>query len=78
MARRIRIGGAALRHLSVAFADAEPFRQLRLDDRPALLLGMDALRLFERVSVDFANRRVRLFVGGSSRRDGEWVRLAAP
>lgn len=77
VARRIRIGGAALRNLAVAFADAEPFRQLRLDDRPALLLGMDALRLFERVSFDFANRRVRLFVGGSSRRDGERVRLAA-
>jgi predicted aspartyl protease len=78
VARRIRIGGAALRNLSVAFADAEPFRQLRLHDRPALLLGMDALRLFERVSFDFANRRVRLFVGESSRRRDESVSLAAP
>ena len=77
IARRIRIGGAALRNLPVAFADAEPFRQLRLHDRPALLLGMDALRLFERVSFDFANRRVRLFVGGRSRRDGDPLRLAA-
>jgi hypothetical protein len=31
-----------------------------LNDRPALLLGMDALRLFGRVRIDFANREVRL------------------
>lgn len=76
VARRIRIGGVAVNNLSIAFADAEPFRQLRLDDRPALLLGMDALRLFERASFDFANRRVRLVVGGSSSRGGDPVRLA--
>jgi hypothetical protein len=35
--------------------------------RPALLLGMDALKLFERVSVDFANRRVKLLAPGHSR-----------
>ena len=41
-------------------------RRLRLLDRPAVLLGMDALRLFRRVSVDFANRRVRLLLPDSS------------
>jgi len=30
---------------------------------------MDALRLFDRVSVDFANRRVRVQMPGSSRLD---------
>jgi predicted aspartyl protease len=60
--RLIRIGGIDIRDLPIAFADVHPFRQLQLSDRPALLLGMDALRLFDRVSVDFANRRVRVLL----------------
>jgi len=59
-AREVQLGGALIRNLPVAFADVPPFRQLGLADRPAILLGMDALRLFDRVSLDFANRRVRL------------------
>ncbi len=66
LARRIRLGNAGINNLPVAFAEVHPFRQLRLTDQPAILLGMDALRLFDRVSFDFANRRVRLLVGGSS------------
>jgi len=60
--RLIRIGGIDIRDLPIAFADVHPFRQLDLMDRPALLLGMDALHLFDRVSVDFANRRVRILL----------------
>ncbi len=62
VARRIRIGGIDINNLPIAFADAHPFRQLGLGDRPALLLGMDALQLFDRVSVDFPNRRVRVLI----------------
>ena len=57
--RQIKIGGVMIRDLPVAFAEVHPFKQLELSDRPALLLGMDALRLFTQVSVDFANRKVR-------------------
>lgn len=57
--KSIRIGGLLINDLPVAFADVHPFRQLGLHDEPALLLGMDALRLFDRVSVDFATRKVR-------------------
>ena len=60
IARQMRIGDADINNLPIAFADVHPFRQLQLLDRPAILLGMDALQLFHRVSVDFANRRVRL------------------
>lgn len=67
VAQRVRIGGIDIRDLPVAFADVHPFRKLQLTDRPALLLGMDALGLFERVSVDFANRRVRVLLNDSSR-----------
>ena len=57
---RIRIGGMEITDMPIAFADVHPFRKLGLTDRPAILLGMDALQLFQRVSVDFANRRVKL------------------
>jgi len=76
VARRIRIGGADIVNLPIAFADAHPFRQLDLIDRPAILLGMDALQLFERVSVDFPNRRVRLLMRDSSL-NGQDMRMAS-
>jgi predicted aspartyl protease len=60
MVKKIRLGGIDIHNMPVAFADVHPFRKLGLMRKPALLLGMDALRLFERVSVDFPNRRVRL------------------
>lgn len=66
IARQMRIGDADINYLPIAFADVHPFRQLQLLDRPAVLLGMDALRLFPRVSVDFANRRVRLLTPEAS------------
>jgi predicted aspartyl protease len=66
IARQMRIGDADLNYMPIAFADVHPFRQLQLLDRPAILLGMDALQLFHRVSVDFANRRVRLLTPESS------------
>lgn len=56
----IRIGGVDIVDMPIAFADVHPFSKLKLTKRPALLLGMDALRLFQRVSVDFANRKVKM------------------
>jgi predicted aspartyl protease len=56
----IRIGGVDIVNMPIAFADVHPFKKLKLTNRPAILLGMDALQLFERVSVDFANRRVKV------------------
>jgi len=75
MVRKIRLGGVDINNMPVAFADVHPFRKLGLMRRPALLLGMDALRMFERVSVDFPNRRVRLLPPGSAERAG--TQLAA-
>lgn len=58
--RRLRISGAEVNDLPIAFADLPVFRELELTDRPALLLGMDVLRLFRRVSIDFGTRRLHL------------------
>ena len=64
--KRMRLGGIDINNMPMAFSDVHPFRKLELMDRPAVLLGMDALKLFERVSVDFANREVRLLPVGRS------------
>nr|WP_243845664.1 aspartyl protease family protein [Sphingomonas aerolata] len=59
---RVMIGSLTITSLPIALTavDAPPFRQFGLADRPAILLGMDALTLFRRVDIDFANREVRL------------------
>jgi predicted aspartyl protease len=56
--REIDIGGLTIRDMPMTFADNYAFTALNLDDRPAILLGMDALKLFDRVLIDFGNRRV--------------------
>ena len=56
--RDITIGGLTISDLPVTFADNFAFKALKLDRKPAILLGMDALKLFDRVMVDFSNRRV--------------------
>ena len=56
------IGGVALANVPVAFADALPFRRFGLQNTPALMLGMDMLKLFRRVRIDFANREVRFLL----------------
>jgi predicted aspartyl protease len=74
--KRIRLGGVDINNMPVAFADVHPFKKLGLTEKPALLLGMDALRLFDRVSVDFPNRKVRLLGKSTSQLQG--MRFAAP
>jgi Aspartyl protease len=56
--RDITIGGVTISDLPVTFADNYAFKALNLERKPAILLGMDALKLFDRVLVDFPNRRV--------------------
>lgn len=56
----VTVGGVIFQALPVAFQDAAPFAAFGLRNRPALLLGMDALRQFRRVDIDFANREVRV------------------
>ena len=62
----LELGGVHLNELSIAFTDAHIFKQLELDDRPALLLGMNALRAFDQISIDFASKKVRFVLPGTS------------
>jgi len=56
---RIEIGGLQINNMPVAFADVAPFASFGLTDRPALLLGTDALKGLKRMSLDFHRYRVR-------------------
>lgn len=60
--RRMTIGGITLSNLALVVTDAHTFRQLGLQDKPALLLGMNAMRAFKKVSIDFANKKFRVVV----------------
>lgn len=54
----LTMGEMRLTNFVVGFADAQPFHALGLADRPALILGMNELRHFRRVAIDFSRQRV--------------------
>ncbi|MBV7257459.1 aspartyl protease family protein [Pacificimonas sp. WHA3] len=56
--RSLKIGGMTLKGGGIAYSDAPIFAQLGLDDEPAILLGMDTIRAFRQVAIDFPNRQV--------------------
>lgn len=56
---RFELGPISFNNAVIAFSDGEPFHKLGLDDRPAMLLGMDLIRQFRRVDIDFPSRQVR-------------------
>ena len=64
--------------LPVAFADAHIFKTLDLDKKPALLLGMNAMRAFDQISIDFASRKVRFVLPQTSMVDNVRMAEAAP
>jgi predicted aspartyl protease len=59
---RVRIANILLGRMQIAFANAHPFKRFGLEKRPAMLLGIDALSSFRRVSVDFSQRKVRFLL----------------
>jgi predicted aspartyl protease len=54
----LRVGHVRLVNLALTFADLHIFQIWNLD-RPAILLGMDALGTFDRVSLDFGRAEVQ-------------------
>jgi predicted aspartyl protease len=69
LVRDFDVGGVHLKDLPIVFADSRLFKQLGLENQPALLLGMNALRGFEKVSIDFANRKLRVVLPEESSLD---------
>ena len=60
MVHELNVGGVTMKDLPIVFADSHAFKRLGLDSRPALLLGMNALRSFDKVSIDFAKKKLRV------------------
>jgi len=75
LAQDFRIGRAQFDYVPIVFADADAFRELGLDKTPALLLGMSTLRLFNRMMIDFKQRRVLFDMPSSSPRKPERARI---
>lgn len=76
--REIEIGGIHIKDLAVVFADSHAFKKLDMNDRPALLLGMNAMRAFKRVSIDFANKKLRIVLPEHSALGLEIAETARP
>ncbi|NVD45359.1 aspartyl protease family protein [Altererythrobacter sp. HHU K3-1] len=57
-ADELRIESLQLQSVPIGFADSPAFEHLGLDDQPAVILGMNNLRAFERIAIDFATRRI--------------------
>lgn len=62
--KRLRIGGLNFSHVPVVIADLHLFQRWDLGERPAILLGIDVLRLFAEVELDYGRRRM-LFRAGA-------------
>jgi predicted aspartyl protease len=58
LGRTLEIDRMSLNQIPIMFADAPPFATLGMADKPALILGMRELSLFQRVAIDFETRRV--------------------
>ena len=57
--KHIALGGLYIDDNRIAIADLQIFRLWELDDRPALLIGMNWLRRFSRVSIDYGRKEIR-------------------
>lgn len=64
--KELEMRDVTLSDLAIVFAPAHTFDRLGLADKPALLLGMNALRAFRKVSIDFANRKLRVVLRETS------------
>ena len=70
IARDMRIGRARMTNIPVAFVESPTFAALGLADQPAMVLGMNELKLFQRVAIDFRDRRVLFDLPRGSR---DWL-----
>lgn len=69
-ARTLRIHGLELRRVPIAYADTPAFEALGLNDTPVLSLGMQHLKVFDRIAIDFSERRVLFDLPRNVKRSG--------
>jgi predicted aspartyl protease len=59
---QLHIDDVTIDNVPMAFSDVATFRQFNLVRRPAILLGMETLREFARVTIDFPRRQIRFLL----------------
>ena len=64
--RTVDLDEVSLNNLEIMFAESETFRAIGRENKPTLLLGMNALRAFEQVVIDLDTRKLRLRIPRSS------------
>ena len=63
----LRLGGLQMGNVPVVHADVHVFDIWGLKDKPAIVLGMDLLTQFDRVSMDFGRSKVRFDLSSAQR-----------
>ena len=58
LASEVNIGAVRFSNIPVTFVESPLFKQLGIDDQPAMVLGMIELRMFRRVAIDFKQGKV--------------------
>ena len=58
LVRSLTIEGLTIQNVPLAFADAPAFEALGLNDKPVISLGMQHLKMFDRVAIDFSRQRI--------------------
>jgi|SRR5215217_4577211 len=62
---RLQLGALTFNNVPVVVADLHLFQRWNLGAKPAILLGIDVLRLFARVELDYGRRRMLFRTGGA-------------
>jgi predicted aspartyl protease len=65
-APRLVLGGVRIERLPILFADTHFFQIWRLEDEPALLIGMDVLGQVDALVIDYRRREVSLRLPGGN------------
>ena len=58
MARTVKLGTMTMSNSMLVFADTPAFDKLEMVKRPAMFMGMNQLKLFQRVAIDFSTKRI--------------------
>ncbi|MDE2110502.1 MAG: aspartyl protease family protein [Alphaproteobacteria bacterium] len=57
--RRVKLNGVTFEDCNIAIADMQIFKLWGLADTPAMLIGMNFLRQFAQVSIDYGSKEIR-------------------
>jgi predicted aspartyl protease len=58
MARTVKLDTMTMSNSMLVFADTPAFEKLGMVKRPAMFMGMNQLKLFQRVAIDFSTKRI--------------------